>query len=217
MKNIGDLWIKSDPSITAIKAAADANHYYKTLVNTNEWNKMSEDKTKLIALMTKVNELPKKNQQLESKLKSNSEEHSGKSSGKEKKSNSSGGVQQHKLTPEQLKAQMEWCTVKKGNTCTRNGSDWVWCGIGHGREGKGLYMPKGHYHAKWAENKKEKDAKFAERRAQKDKAGNDNAGNKGSNANSIAKKLALSKHLTAALTIQIGISDADASKFAEKS
>ena len=77
-------------------------------------------------------------------------------------------------------------------------------------------MPKGHDHAKWDENKKEKDAKFAESRAQKDKAGNDNAGNKGSNANSNAKKLALSKHLTAALTTQIGISDTDASKFAEE-
>ena len=128
-----------------------------------------------------------------------------------------GGAQQSKLIFEQQKVQMEWRAVKKGNTCTGDGSNWVWCGIGHGPEGKGLYMPKGHYHAKWAENKKEKDAKFAERRAQKDKTGNDNAGNKGSNANSIAKKLALSKHLTAALTIQIGISDADASKFAEKS
>jgi hypothetical protein len=99
---------------------------------------------------------------------------------------------------------MDWCAVKKGNTCTGDGSDWVWCGIGHCPEGKGLYMPKGHNHAKWAENKKEKDAKFAERR------------NKGSNANSNAKKLALSKHLTAALTTQIGISDVDAAKFAEE-
>jgi hypothetical protein len=50
---MGDLWIRSDPSITSINVAADANQYYKTLVNTNEWNKMSEDKTKLIALTTK--------------------------------------------------------------------------------------------------------------------------------------------------------------------
>jgi hypothetical protein len=93
VKNMGDLWIKSNPSITAVKVAADANQYYKTLVNTDEWNKMSEDKTILIALTTKVNELSKKNQQLESNLKSNSRGNSGNNSGKEKKSNSSSGVQ----------------------------------------------------------------------------------------------------------------------------
>ena len=128
VKNMGDLWIKSNPSITAIKVAADANQYYNTLVNTNEWNKMAEEKTKLIALTTKVNELSKKNQQLESKLKSNS--------------GGNGGVQQIKLTPEQLKVQMEWRAVKKRNTCTRDGSDWVWCDIGHGPEGKGCTCTK---------------------------------------------------------------------------
>ena len=214
VKNMGDLWIKSDPSITAIRVAADANQYYKTLVNTNEWNKMSEDKTKLIALTTKVNELSKKNQQLESKLKSSSEGDSKKKSGKAEKSNSSGGVQQSKLTPEQLKVQMEWRAVKKGNTCSRDGAEWVWCGIGHGPEGKGLYMPKGHDHEKWAVNKKERDAKFAEKRGQKDKVCNDNSCKTDSGGN--AKKLALSKHLTSALTTQIGISDADAAKFAEE-
>jgi hypothetical protein len=35
-------------------------------------------------------------------------------------------------------------------------------------------MPKGHDHAKWAENKKERDAKFAEKRGQRDKAGGNN-------------------------------------------
>jgi hypothetical protein len=100
---MGNLWKKSDPSITAIKVAADANKYYKTLINTNEWNKMSEDKTKLIALTTKVNELLKKNQQLESKLKSNGR---GKGAGAGNEKDTS--VQkQSKLTPEQLKVQME--------------------------------------------------------------------------------------------------------------
>ena len=67
---------------------------------------MSKDKTKLIALTTKVNDLSKKNPQLESKLKSNGGENGG-GSGKEKKSNSNGRVQQSKLTPEQSKVQME--------------------------------------------------------------------------------------------------------------
>ena len=62
IKNMGDDWIKNDPSITAIIVAADANQFYKTLVNTQEWNKMSEERTKLIALTTKVADLSKKNQ-----------------------------------------------------------------------------------------------------------------------------------------------------------
>ena len=213
IKNMGDDWIKSDPSITAIRVAADANQFYKTLVNTQEWNKLSEDKTKLIALTTKVADLSKKNQQLESKLKSSN----GKNGGATGKSKSSGGIRQSDLTPEQLKAQMEWRNVKKGQTCTRDGADWEWCGIGHGTDGKGLYMPKGHDHAKWAENKKERDARIAAKRGQRDKAagkGSNTSTNSSSNGN--AKKLALSKHLTAALTTQIGISDADAAKFAEE-
>jgi hypothetical protein len=80
---------------------------------------------------------------------------------------------------------------------------------------KGVHAQRSRSYAKWAENKKEKDAKFAERRGQRDKASNYNAGSKDSNVNGNAKKLALSKHLSAALTTQIGISDADATKFAE--
>ena len=214
---MGDLWIKNDPSITPIRVAADANQFYKTLVNTDEWNKMSEDKTKLIALTTTVAELTKKNKQLESKWKAGGDKNGGTSNGNSN-SNKTGGGKQGRLTPEQYKAQMEWRIVKKGNTCSRDGSDWVWCGIGHGPEGKGMYMPKGHDHEKWAENKKERDAKFAERRGQKNKAGQgtNGSGSGNSNANGNAKKLALSKHLTAALTTQIGISDAEATKFAEE-
>ncbi len=92
--------------------------------------------------------MSKKNQQLESKLKSNGGGNGGGKSGKEKKSNLNGGAQQSKLIFEQQKVQMEWRAVKKGNTCTGDGSNWVWCGIGHGPEGKGLYMPKGHDHAR---------------------------------------------------------------------
>jgi hypothetical protein len=58
---------------------------------------MSEDKTKLIALTTKVNELLKKNQQFESKLKSNG---GGKGAGAGNEKDTL--VQkQSKLTPEQ--------------------------------------------------------------------------------------------------------------------
>ena len=112
---------------------------------------------------------------------------------------------------------MGWHTVKKGETCTRDGSDWEWCSIGHGPNGKGLYMPKGHDHARWAENKKERDARIGVKHGQKERTGGKGGSSTSNfNPNGNAKKLALSRHLTAALTTQIGISDADAAKFTEE-
>ena len=75
-----------------------------------------------------------------------------------------------------------------------------------------MYMPKGHDHDKWKAEKADKKKAFAEKRREK----REKSGTPTTSLNSEATgKLNLAKHLTEALTTQVGLSDGDTAKLVQ--
>ena len=192
-------------ALTYQEIISEANTLFKNLDSENEWNVVSEDQTKIIALTTKYEKAMKEIKALETKIKS---------AGNKNDKNDQGNSGSRENNDAAWEEEKKWRCTQKGKFLTKNGKKYVWCE--HHFGGKGMYMPNPHDHDKWVEERKqkklEKKEKFKERRDKKDKSTKDND----KSSNNPTGKLNLAKHLTEALTTKVGVSDADAAKLADE-
>ena len=193
-------------NVTYSKIITEANTVYKTMTGDGEWSAMSDADKKLIALSTKIVEAERTIKALLSEK--DTRNAGGKNGGKGGDSNKNPTDDSGKDTAwEKEKA---WRCKKKGASLKKDGKEWVWCQ--HHMDGKGMYMPKGHDHDKWKAEKADKKKAFAEKRREK----REKSGTPTTSLNSEATgKLNLAKHLTEALTTQVGLSDGDTAKLVQ--
>jgi division protein CdvB (Snf7/Vps24/ESCRT-III family) len=210
-------WIGGDSTITSSVLIERANKWYKTLHKQKVWNKLSDEQTKILNLTTQLanskNELKELKTQLQAHVTSKGKGNKGGASeGSKSNSNSNPSTNDNKNV--NWEEEKKWRCKKQGETLTRNGIKYVWCGEGHNK-GEGMYMPHPHVHEEWLAESKEKSKA---RRGQKEKSSKANATTTNAsteNPNTQVNKLKLAKHLTQALTTRVGISDADAKELAE--
>ncbi len=158
-------WIMEDISLPSeIIKKLDKMHC--NMVADGSWINTNEKDTKIVALITMVNDVKTKYGALAKKVSLKGEP--APSSSKKK----SGGSTDDGKKPTKTHCP-EWQVTKKGNTIEHEGCKFVWSTKHTSKDSSinGLYMPSPHDHDEWAKAKADKAATFKKRKADAENSG----------------------------------------------
>lgn len=194
-------------NVTYASIIEEANSVYKTMMADGDWAALSASDKKIVALTTKLAEAEKSLKVLLSgKDTSNSNKGKGGGGGDDKNKSGGGTGGGGGNANSNWAEERKWRCKKQGQTLKKDGKEWTWCE--HHMDGKGMYMPKGHDHEKWKTEKAERKKAWTEKRGKTDKEPT-------KTTTEATGKLNLAKHLTEALTTQVGLSDGDTQKLVQ--
>ena len=171
---------------------SDLSNIYRNLLHKGQWKQTNDEKSKIIALTTKLEDQKKEMNGLRQRLDS---------------------IKAGKSPPNKRKGEADkaWRFTNTGSTRKHpeTGEQVKWCGKGHGN---GCYMPIDHDHDEWVAKKAaQKEAREAHR-AKKQKTPGGKPPAKEAGANKTPSKLTLSREVQSALLTDFHMSSDEASK-----